>query len=95
MTIQDHLNQELNKANMSIQNSQMLAELNPWAFSGHYDPPVQMPIVTTVFGSAELNYFKCCIESPLPKNKRYLTNCPNCGAPLKSHKCEYCGSEFD
>ena len=23
-------------------------------------------------------------------------NCPNCGAPLNdSHKCEYCGSEFN
>lgn len=21
-------------------------------------------------------------------------NCPNCGAPLHSNKCEYCGSEF-
>ena len=21
------------------------------------------------------------------------TNCPNCGAPLKSGECEYCGSE--
>lgn len=21
-----------------------------------------------------------------------MTNCPNCGAPLISHKCEYCGA---
>lgn len=21
------------------------------------------------------------------------TNCPNCGAPLKDGKCEYCGTE--
>lgn len=22
------------------------------------------------------------------------TNCKNCGAPLHSHECEYCGSEY-
>lgn len=24
-----------------------------------------------------------------------VTNCPNCGAPLSSHHCEYCGSYID
>ena len=24
-----------------------------------------------------------------------MTNCPNCGAPIKGHKCEYCGTIFD
>jgi len=28
------------------------------------------------------------IRSTLP------TNCKNCGAPLHSHECEYCGSEY-
>lgn len=23
-----------------------------------------------------------------------ITNCKNCGAPLKSHKCEYCGTNY-
>ena len=23
-----------------------------------------------------------------------MTNCPNCGAPIVSHKCEYCGTIF-
>lgn len=23
------------------------------------------------------------------------TNCPNCGAPITSYKCEYCGTVFD
>ena len=23
-----------------------------------------------------------------------MTNCPNCGAPILSHKCEYCGTIF-
>lgn len=22
------------------------------------------------------------------------TNCPNCGAPITSYKCEYCGTRF-
>ena len=26
-------------------------------------------------------------------NNESETNCPNCGAPLKSGKCEYCGTE--
>lgn len=24
-----------------------------------------------------------------------MTNCPNCGAPIKSWKCEYCETVFD
>lgn len=24
-----------------------------------------------------------------------LTNCKNCGAPLKNYKCDYCGSEYE
>lgn len=23
-----------------------------------------------------------------------MSNCPNCGAPIKSHQCEYCGTVF-
>ena len=23
------------------------------------------------------------------------TNCPNCGAPITSSKCEYCGTDFE
>ena len=23
-----------------------------------------------------------------------MTNCKNCGAPLHSYKCEYCGTEY-
>ena len=23
-----------------------------------------------------------------------LCNCPNCGAPIKSEECEYCGTNF-
>lgn len=31
-------------------------------------------------------------DSNLTKIKR--TNCPNCGAPITSYKCEYCGTRF-
>lgn len=24
-----------------------------------------------------------------------MTNCPNCGAPITSSQCEYCGTSFD
>ena len=24
-----------------------------------------------------------------------MTNCPNCAAPLKGGKCEYCGTQVD
>lgn len=26
--------------------------------------------------------------------KMKITNCKNCGAPLKKSKCEYCGTEY-
>ena len=31
-------------------------------------------------------------EAPKPQFT-YFHNCPNCGAPMKSHKCPYCGTE--
>lgn len=27
-----------------------------------------------------------------PKMK-FITNCPNCGAPMQNHRCVYCGTE--
>lgn len=34
-------------------------------------------------------------ESVEPTTRKQLpTNCKNCGAPLHSHECEYCGSEY-
>lgn len=29
----------------------------------------------------------------ISKRGDLLTNCKNCGAPLKKNKCEYCGTE--
>ena len=30
-----------------------------------------------------------------PKVKRFITNCPNCGAPLRGNKCIYCDTEVN
>lgn len=32
---------------------------------------------------------------PIHRDIPVQTNCPNCGAPITSHKCEYCGTVFD
>lgn len=33
------------------------------------------------------------VESTRTTPVQYTTNCPNCGAPMKNHKCMYCGTE--
>lgn len=33
------------------------------------------------------------VKTELTINKK--TNCPNCGAPITSMKCEYCGTDFE
>ena len=46
-----------------------------------------------------LKYYDECIKKYinlkicLSQNKS--TNCPNCGAPITSSKCEYCGTDFE
>ena len=40
----------------------------------------------------EIEYREEDIESTMQCS--LPTNCKNCGAPLHSHKCEYCGSEY-
>ena len=40
----------------------------------------------------EIEYREEDIESTT--RKQLPTNCKNCGAPLHSHRCEYCGSEY-
>ena len=40
----------------------------------------------------ELEYREEGVESTI--QKQLPTNCKNCGAPLHSHECEYCGSKY-
>lgn len=35
----------------------------------------------------------CYTKTHSATNK--TTNCPNCGAPITSNKCEYCGTNFE
>lgn len=37
----------------------------------------------------------CSNARPIHRDIPVQTNCPNCGAPITSHKCEYCGTVFD
>ena len=62
--------------------------------------------MTTVYGNSEImmtlpdvstTFSFGPVESHMIKTKttpvQYITNCPNCGAPMKNHKCIYCGTE--
>ena len=35
------------------------------------------------------------IDPPKPRHKNKLNTCPQCGAPLKDGKCDYCGTEYN
>ena len=35
-----------------------------------------------------------CIDSKLELHDYGVTNCPNCGAIIRSSECEYCGTNF-
>jgi ribosomal protein S27AE len=34
------------------------------------------------------------VDYEAPSIEALPTNCPNCGAPLRDGKCEYCGTEL-
>lgn len=70
-------------------------------FMGEYDPNIFYN-----YGDIVIRYdqewifdgstWECLnISSSLETNevKEYMTNCPNCGAPMHNHKCVYCGTE--
>lgn len=42
----------------------------------------------------ELNLFYNKIKELSNKQSDHPTNCKNCGAPLKSNQCEYCGTKY-
>lgn len=33
-------------------------------------------------------------EEPRQKDNKNITNCRNCGAPMKGYQCEYCGTRY-
>ena len=35
------------------------------------------------------------IDMKIELSTNKSTNCPNCGAPITSSKCEYCGTDFE
>ena len=50
--------------------------------------------MTVVYGDGKvMGYIKDVTESYSEEIKKYVTNCPNCGAPMTNHKCIYCGTE--
>ena len=70
-------------------------------FMGAYNPNISYNCgaVTLKDGQEQIftgSTWECLgISSSLETNKvkKYMTNCPNCGAPMHGHKCMYCGTE--
>ena len=70
-------------------------------FMGEYDPNIFYDCGAVTLKDGEEYIFngstwECLsISSSLENNevKKYMTNCPNCGAPMHDHKCMYCGTE--
>ena len=38
------------------------------------------------------NYDEC--KTAVAKDNKKIINCRNCGAPVRSHVCEYCGTRY-
>ena len=48
---------------------------------------------TPILRHEELNRIEIALEENNKIRPKY-TNCKNCGAPLKSSECEYCGTQY-
>lgn len=67
-------------------------------FMGEYDPNIfyNYGDITMRYGQVWIfdgSNWTCIEESYSEEVKEYVTNCPNCGAPMTNHKCAYCGTE--
>jgi hypothetical protein len=67
-------------------------------FMGEYDPNIfyNYGDITMRYGQVWIfdgSSWTCIEESYSEEVKEYITNCPNCGAPMTNHKCAYCGTE--
>jgi hypothetical protein len=62
------------------------AEHIPTVGEVSWDTQIEELMLYTASGWAILD------SSDTAKSKQKHLNCRNCGAPVKDHKCEYCGS---
>lgn len=67
-------------------------------FMGEFDPNIfyNYGDITMRYGQVWIfdgSNWTCIEESYSEEVKEYVTNCPNCGAPMTNHKCAYCGTE--
>ena len=46
-----------------------------------------------IFNGSTWEYLGISSSLEINEVKKYMTNCPNCGAPMTNHKCAYCGTE--
>lgn len=74
------LEQWIMQNQMQMQNATLEMQLNSLRQCLNYN-------VTEIYGGWETNPIGYTYTTPLTK-----TNCVNCGAPLKNHICEYCGT---
>ena len=54
----------------------------------------EMSELIDTYDSLILDYSDTEYSEPEKIHYLNITNCKNCGAPLKSGKCEYCGSQY-
>ena len=47
-----------------------------------------------ICAAVPMELYTCEILTEAKDDSRWPTNCSNCGAPLHSGRCEYCGTEY-
>ena len=48
----------------------------------------------TYIGAPEGGWTPIRVADGAAKDNKNITNCGNCGAPVKEHQCEYCGTRY-
>ena len=83
-------------------NGKLMATITPAAhFVGDYDPNLFYDYGAICMRRHEMWMFDGKTwhqvteinDTAITSNRNYTINCPNCGAPMKNHKCIYCGTE--
>ena len=72
------------------------AEDGQWHLMGDLEKPKTVGDILDEMRRSQEEIMKKLLESMRhPSSEKPIAlKCPNCGAPLRSHKCEYCDSEF-